>query len=290
MGIWLSKDSRVMVQGITGKNGRFHTAQMLAYGTKVVAGVTPGREGEEVLGVPVFTSVERAVATGPIDVSIIFVPAPAAGEAILEAAASGVGLVICITEGIPILSMARIFSLLHGSGVRLLGPNCPGVITPGESKVGIMPGSIHTPGPVGVISRSGTLTYEAVSQLTALGIGQSTCLGIGGDPFVGTSFTEALEAFREDPKTEAVLIIGEIGGSQEGDAARYLRETAYPKPVFAYIAGKGVPPERRMGHAGAIIHGTEEGAVAKEKALADAGVTVIDSPSHIGRRVAEGLR
>ena len=289
MAIWLTRESRVLVQGITGRNGRFHTHQMIEYGTNVVAGVTFGKEGERVRGVPVFTSVERAMNEHPADVAIVFVPAAGAGEAILEAAAAGIGLVVCITEGIPVLAMARIFSLMHGNGTRLLGPNCPGLITPGEAKVGILPGSIHVPGPVGVVSRSGTLTYEAVSQLTALGVGQSTCLGIGGDPLIGTSFVDTLAAFREDPKTEAVLLIGEIGGTMEGDAARYLKETAYPKPVFAYVAGKGVPPERRMGHAGAIIHGSDEGAAAKERALADAGVTVIDSPSHIGRRVAEGL-
>ena len=290
MGIWVDKETRVVVQGITGRQGRFHTRQMLDYGTRVVTGVTPGKEGEVVEGVPVFSTVERAMKREPADAALIFVPAPFAPGAILEAGEAGIKTVVCITEGIPQMDMSRTLALLRVWKTRLIGPNCPGIITPGEIKIGIMPGDIHLPGPVGVVSRSGTLTYEAVHQLTACGVGQSTCLGIGGDPFLGTSMVDALEAFGEDPGTGAVLLIGEIGGKEEEMAAAYLKSTDYTKPVFAFVAGISAPPGRRMGHAGAIVQGGQGTAASKIEALREAGVTVIDLPSRIGETITGKLK
>ncbi len=289
MTVLVDKDSRVLCQGITGSNGTFHTEQALAYGTKVVAGVTPGRGGTKAVGgVPVFDTVGEAVAQTGADVSVSYVPAAFAADAILEAAAAGIRLVVAITEGIPALDMARVREALRGGKTRLLGPNGPGVITPGECKVGIMPGYIHRPGRVGVVSRSGTLTYEAVWQLTSRGIGQSTCLGIGGDPIVGTSFVDALELFEGDPGTEAVLMIGEIGGSAEEEAAAFHREKG-TKPLVAFIAGRSAPPGRRMGHAGAIIAGGKGTAKEKAAALESAGATVVENPARMGETLERVL-
>jgi succinyl-CoA synthetase alpha subunit len=287
--VLVDKDSRVLCQGITGANGTFHTEQALAYGTKVVAGVTPGKGGTKAVGgVPVFDTVAEAVARTGADVSVIYVPAAFAADAILEAAAAGIRLVVTITEGIPALDMARVREALRGGKTRLLGPNGPGVITPGECKVGIMPGYIHRPGRVGVVSRSGTLTYEAVWQLTSRGIGQSTCLGIGGDPIVGTSFVDALELFEGDPGTDAVLMIGEIGGTAEEEAAVFHREKG-KKPLVAFIAGRSAPPGRRMGHAGAIIAGGKGTAKEKAAALESAGASVVENPARMGETLERVL-
>jgi len=277
------------VQGITGREGSFQTRRCIEYGTKVVAGVTPGRGGEEIDGVPVFDTVRQAVARTGADCSLIFVPAPAAADAILEAAYAEVPVIVCITEGIPVVDMVRVKRYLRGSGIRLIGPNCPGVITPGQCRVGIMPGDVFSPGPVGVISRSGTLVYEAVSQLTARGIGQSTCVGVGGDPVIGTAPVEVLRLFNEDPETKAVVLIGEIGGTAEQEAAAYIA-SEMRKPVIAFIAGASAPPGRRMGHAGAIIVGEAATAQAKKKALAAAGATIVDSPAEIGAATEAVLR
>jgi len=293
MAILIDKNTTVVVQGITGREGGFHTRQMLEYGTHVVAGVTPGRGGATVLGVPVFDTMVEAVSVTGATASIIFVPAMYASDAILEAADAGIQLITCITEGIPVNDMLIVKrSIGNGGngGSRLIGPNCPGIITPGECKAGIMPGYIHKKGPVGVISRSGTLTYEAVFQLTSAGLGQSTCVGIGGDPVIGTSFVDCLSLFRDDAQTGAVLIIGEIGGRSEEDAAEYVKATDYPKPVFAYVAGLTAPEGRRMGHAGAIIQGGSGTATAKVDALQAAGITVITDPSAIGIAVHDGLK
>jgi succinyl-CoA synthetase alpha subunit len=291
MSILVSKETRVLVQGITGGEGSFHARQMIEYGTQVVAGVTPGKGGEKFDGrVPVFDTVADAVRSTGADASVIFVPAPYAADAIMEAGDSGLSLVVCITEGIPTIDMLRALRFLEGRGTRLVGPNCPGVIAPGACKIGIMPGFIHKPGRVGVVSRSGTLTYEAVWQLTERGIGQSTCLGIGGDPVIGTTHLDALRLFNDDPDTDAVLMIGEIGGRGEEDAAEYIRSTAYPKPVFAYVAGLTAPEGRRMGHAGAIIQGGSGTASAKVNALQEAGITVIPDPSSIGIAMRDGLK
>lgn len=281
MSILLDKHSRIVVQGITGGEGTFHTEQMLEYGTKVVAGVTPGKGGTKHLSVPVFDSVADAVDSTGADTSVIFVPPPFAADAIIEAAEAGIGLVICITEGVPTRDMVEVYEYLKNRPTRLIGPNCPGIITPGESKVGIMPGFIHMPGSIGVISRSGTLTYEAVHQLTELGLGQSTCIGIGGDPIVGSSFIDLLRLFEADQQTKGVVMIGEIGGSAEEDAARFV-ERRMSKPVTAFIAGQTAPPGRRMGHAGAIIAGGKGTAAEKISALKRAGVHVAQSPADIG--------
>ena len=290
MSILVNKDTRVVVQGITGREGGFQTERCIEYGTKVVAGVTPGRGGETAFGVPVFNTVADAVRErGPIDCSLIFVPAPGAADAVLEAAAAQIGLVVCITEGIPTLDMVTVKRALRGSGVTLIGPNCPGVITPAECRVGIMPGSIFRPGEVGVISRSGTLVYEAVDQLTRQGIGQSTCVGVGGDPIIGTTQRDVIEMFNADPRTKAIVLIGEIGGTAEQEAAAYIRERV-EKPVVAFIAGSTAPPGRRMGHAGAIIAGNTGTAAAKKEALAAAGAVIVESPAEIGATTARVLR
>ena len=289
MSILISRETRVIVQGITGGEGSFHTRQMIEYGTKVVAGVTPGRGGKTFASrVPVFNTAEEAVRQTGAEASVIFVPAPFAADAILEAAACGISLVVAITEGIPLFDMIRVRRFLAGRKTRLIGPNCPGVITPGSCKIGIMPGFIHTPGRVGVVSRSGTLTYEAVWQLTRMGIGQSTCLGIGGDPVVGTTHLDALCLFNEDPGTEAVLMIGEIGGKAEEEAAQFVSREM-KKPVVAFIAGRTAPPGRRMGHAGAIISGGVGTAQGKIEFLRKSGITVAESPAEIGEAVASVL-
>ncbi len=283
MGVLVDENSRVMVQGITGREGSFHARACMAYGANVVAGVTPGRGGESFEDtVPVFDSVEQAVAETGANMSLIFVPPAFAPDAIVESADAGVPLIACITEGIPVLDMVKVARYLDGKPVRLIGPNCPGLINPGaRCKVGIMPGAIHLPGRAGVVSRSGTLTYEAVGQLTGLGIGQSTCVGIGGDPIIGTSFVEVLKLFQEDPDTDLVVFIGEIGGSMEQDAAAYIKEE-FSKPIAALIVGASAPPGKRMGHAGAIITGEGATAAAKIAALRDAGAAIIPTPADIG--------
>ncbi len=286
MAIWVSRETRVVVQGITGREGSFHTRLCREYGTQVVAGVTPGKGGSEHEGVPVFNTVAEAVAATGADTSVIFVPPPFAADAILEAADAGVQLVVCITEGIPVFDMLPVIRYLRERSCRLIGPNCPGIISPGRCKIGIMPGHIHREGPVGVISRSGTLTYEAVGQLTSRGIGQSTCIGIGGDPIVGTGFIDALQAFQSDPETEAVVMIGEIGGSAEEEAAEYVRNHV-SKPVVGFIAGRTAPPGRRMGHAGAIISQGRGTAAEKMAAMRECGIHVVDSPANIGAAVME---
>jgi len=288
MSILIDGNTRLLVQGITGREGEFHARQMLQYGTSVVAGVTPGRGGQEVAGVPVFDTVAQAVAATSPNASIIYVPAVAAPDAILEAVAGGIPLVVCITEGIPTLDMIRVYHQVRQRGVRLVGPNCPGLISPGKSKVGIMPGHIHRSGPVGVVSRSGTLTYEIVQALTSHDLGQSTCVGIGGDPIVGTSFTDVLELFKADAETKAVVLIGEIGGDDEERAAEYVA-SGFGKPVVGFVAGRTAPPGKRMGHAGAIISGGAGTAAEKMAALRRAGVRVVDSPSEVPRAVAEAI-
>ena len=289
MGILVDETTRVVVQGITGKEGSFHARGCKEYGTKVVAGVTPGKGGQEQEGVPVFDSVKDAVDREGANTSLIFVPPPFAADAILEAADAGVRLVVCITEGIPVRDMIPVYHSLKGKSVNLIGPNCPGVITPGKAKVGIMPGFIHLPGSVGVISRSGTLTYEAVKQLTDLELGQSTCIGIGGDPIVGLRFADLLEMFAADDQTKAVLLIGEIGGTAEEEAAQYIIESRYPKPVIGFVAGKTAPPGRRMGHAGAIVSGGKGTAAEKQTVMEKAGMSVCPSPDAIGKTVQEAL-
>ncbi|RMH81462.1 MAG: succinate--CoA ligase subunit alpha [Calditrichaeota bacterium] len=289
MSIIVDENTRVVVQGITGKEGSFHTRQMMEYGTRVVAGVTPGKGGTFFDDtVPVFNTVQKAVEDTGANVSVIFVPPPFAPDAIYEAADAGVEWVVCITEGIPARDMLQVYNYLKKTSTRLIGPNCPGVISPGKCKVGIMPGFIHRPGTVGVISRSGTLTYEAVHQLTEIGLGQSTCIGIGGDPIIGTRFIDALALFKEDPDTEAVVLIGEIGGTAEEEAAAWVKEN-FPKPVIAFIAGQTAPPGKRMGHAGAIISGGKGTAAEKMHALQEAGITVCESPAVIGKTVAQVL-
>jgi succinyl-CoA synthetase alpha subunit len=287
--IFVDGETRLLVQGITGSEGSFHTRQCIEYGTNVVAGVTPGKGGTQFDdSVPVFDTVAAAVKATNADVSMIFVPPAFAADAVMEAAEAGVRLAICITEGIPTLDMVDVAAYCRARGTRLIGPNCPGVITPGACKIGIMPGFIHQPGRVGVVSRSGTLTYEAVDQLTRAGLGQTTCVGIGGDPIIGTTHRDCLEAFAEDDATEAVVMIGEIGGSGEEEAAEYIA-AGYAKPVVAFIAGQTAPPGKRMGHAGAIIAGGKGTAAEKMKALRAAGATVVDSPSDIGAAVTELL-
>ena len=281
MSILVDDKTRVVVQGITGGEGTFHSKKMIEYGTKVVAGVTPGKGGMVHEGVPVFNTVAEAVKETGANASGIFVPPPFAADAVMEAADAGIKVIVCISEGIPTTDMVKATTYLEGTGVRLVGPNCPGVITPGQCKIGIMPGFIHVPGKIGVISRSGTLTYEAVDQLTKEGLGQTTCIGLGGDPIVGTRFIDALRLFKDDPETEGVVMIGEIGGTDEEIAAEYIQKE-FKKPVVAFIAGNTAPPGKRMGHAGAIIAGGKGTAKEKIEALRNAGVSVADSPAEIG--------
>ncbi len=289
MSILVNKDTKVVVQGITGRSGRFHTQQCAEYGTKIVAGVTPGRGGSDADGIPVYDTVSEAVVETGADVSVIFVPARFdAADSIMEAADAGIRLVICITEGIPALDMVKAKRYLEDKPTRLIGPNCPGVITPGECKIGIMPGYIHRPGKIGIVSRSGTLTYEAVDQVTKLGMGQSTCVGIGGDPVIGTNFVDVLALFEADADTEAVLMIGEIGGTAEEAAAQFVKENM-TKPVVSFIAGQTAPPGKRMGHAGAIISGGHGTAAEKVEALEAAGIAVAESPATIGETLVRTL-
>ena len=285
MSIWLNSKSKVIVQGITGKNGQFHTEQMLDYGTKVIGGVTPGKGGQETLGVPIWNTVNEAVDNGA-NVSCIFVPPPFAADAIMESADAGVELIVAITEGIPALDMVKVKKCLEPIETRLIGPNCPGLITPGESKVGIMPGHIHRKGDVGIISRSGTLTYEAVNQVTEKGLGQSTCVGIGGDPVNGTDFIDCLEAFENDSQTKSMIMIGEIGGTAEELASEYVKEYV-TKPIVGFIAGRTAPPGKRMGHAGAIISGGKGTAREKMRAMERAGIHVTDNPAKLGDTLEE---
>src|SRR5580692_2268802 len=288
MSVLVDENTRLIVQGFTGKEGTFHAQQAIAYGTKVVGGVVPGRGGAKHLDLPVFDTVEQAVKETGANASVIFVPPPFAADAIMEAADAAVPLVVCISEGIPVLDMVKAWAFLQGRKTRLIGPNCPGIISPGKCKIGIMPGKIHLEGHVGVVSRSGTLTYEAVGQLTKLGIGQSTCIGIGGDPIIGTNFVDALKLFNEDPDTHAIVMIGEIGGNAEETAARYIKANV-KKPVVGFIAGQTAPPGRRMGHAGAIIAGGSGKASDKIKAMEDAGITVCSSPADIGEKIQSRL-
>ncbi|HPO61937.1 MAG TPA: succinate--CoA ligase subunit alpha [Candidatus Kapabacteria bacterium] len=298
MSILINKDTKVLVQGITGAEGTFHTYEMLQYGTKVVGGVTPGKGGQKYAGkedlkfkkeVPIFNTVKEAVAAVKPTATVIFVPPALAADAMLEAIEAGIKVIVTITEGVPANDMTRVYDALKRSDCRMIGPNCPGVITPGECKIGIMPGFIHKPGRVGVISRSGTLTYEAVKQLTDLGIGQSTCIGIGGDPIIGTQFIDAVELFNEDKETDAILMIGEIGGNAEETAAEYIKKNV-EKPVISFIAGKTAPPGRRMGHAGAIISGGKGTAEDKIATLKKAGISVVESPAEIGKKVEQVLK
>jgi len=291
MSIWVNSETKVVVQGLTGKEGQFHAAKCREYGTQIVAGVTPGKAGVMVDGVPVFNTVDDAVAATGANASLIFVPPPAAADAILEAADAGIEVVVCISEGIPARDMIRVQRILQGLPTRLIGPNCPGIITPGQCKLGIMPGHISIPGPIGVVSRSGTLTYEAIGQLTALGLGQSTCVGIGGDALPGTNFIDCLEAFEEDKDTEGIVMIGEIGGTAEEEAAEFVSQFV-SKPVVAFIAGQTAPPGRRMGHAGAIISGGKGTAADKIAALKEAEIAVASTPAEIGitmRNLLESL-
>lgn len=288
MSILVDENTRVIVQGFTGREATFHSEQCLAYGTKIVGGVVPGKGGTTHLGLPVFNTVHEAVEATGANASVIFVPPAFAADAIMEAADAGLELAVAITEGIPALDMVKVWQFLKGRATRLIGPNCPGIISPGKCKIGIMPGHIHRPGTVGVVSRSGTLTYEAVDQLTRLGIGQSTCIGIGGDPIIGTNFIDAIRLFNEDPETAAIVLIGEIGGTAEEDAAAFVRDNVR-KPVIGFVAGQTAPPGRRMGHAGAIISGGSGKAEDKIRAMREAGITVCLSPAEIGERVKEKL-
>lgn len=288
MSILVDKNSKVIVQGFTGKEGTFHATQMIEYGTNVVGGVTPGKEGSTHLDRPIFNTVENAVKATGADVSIIFVPPAFAADAIVEAAEAGIALIVCITEGIPAQDMIKAKAYVKKKGVRLIGPNCPGVITPGECKVGIMPGFIHNPGTIGIVSKSGTLTYEAVDQITKAGLGQSTCIGIGGDPVIGSTMKDIVELLMADPKTEGIIMIGEIGGSMEVEAARWIKENA-TKPVVGFIAGQTAPKGRRMGHAGAIVGGAEDTAAAKMAVMRECGIHVVDSPAFLGKTMAEAL-
>ncbi|HET7818882.1 MAG TPA: succinate--CoA ligase subunit alpha [Bacteroidia bacterium] len=288
MSVLVNKNSKVIVQGFTGSEGTFHATQMIEYGTQVVGGVTPGKGGTKHLDRPVFNTVAEAVKTTGADVSIIFVPPPFAADAIMEAAEGGIKIIICITEGIPTKDMIAAKEYIKDKNCRLIGPNCPGVITPGEAKVGIMPGFIHKPGTIGIVSRSGTLTYEAVDQITKAGLGQSTCIGIGGDPVPGTTTKEAVELLMNDPATEGIIMIGEIGGNMENEAAYYIKANP-KKPVVGFIAGQTAPPGRRMGHAGAIVGGADDTAAAKMKIMRECGIHVVDSPAVIGKTMAKVL-
>ncbi len=288
MSVLVDRNTRLIVQGFTGREGTFHAQQAIAYGTKVVGGVVPGKGGTKHLDLPVFDTVAQAMKETGANATVIFVPPPFAADAVMEAAEAGIPLAVCITEGIPALDMVKAWQFLQGKRTRLIGPNCPGIISPGKCKIGIMPGHIHKEGGVGVISRSGTLTYEAVGQLTALGIGQSTCIGIGGDPIIGTNFLDALKLFNEDPQTEAIVMIGEIGGNAEETAAAYVKANV-KKPVVGFVAGQTAPPGRRMGHAGAIIAGGSGKASDKIKAMKEAGITVCNSPAEIGEKVKSRL-
>ena len=288
MSILVDKSTRLVVQGLTGREGTFHAKNSAAYGTQVVGGVTPGKGGSTHEGWPIFNTVAEAVDKTGANATVIFVPPPGAADAIMEAADAGVPLIVCITEGIPAMDMVKAWDFLQGKGTRLIGPNCPGVISPGKCKIGIMPGHIHKEGNVGVVSRSGTLTYEAVGQLSNLGIGQSTCIGIGGDPIIGTTFVDALTLFNNDPDTHAIIMIGEIGGNAEETAAAYVKANV-KKPVVGFIAGQTAPPGRRMGHAGAIIAGGSGKASDKIAAMVDAGITVCDSPAQLGEKIQSRL-
>ena len=289
MTVLVNSETRVLVQGITGSQGQLHTRGCRDYGTNIVSGVTPGKGGQDFEGVPIFNTVKQAVEATGADASIIFVPPPFAADAIIEAAAVKIPLIVAITEGVPVQDMVRAVSYVKRQGVRLIGPNCPGVITPGECKIGIMPGSIHQPGKIGVVSRSGTLTYEAVGQLSGVGLGQSTCIGIGGDPVNGTNFIDCLRMFQDDPGTEAIVMIGEIGGDAEEQAAAFVKEYV-TKPIVSFIAGQTAPPGRRMGHAGAIISGGKGTAAEKMAALQDAGIHVVPTPADIGEKMVEVLK
>ena len=289
MSVLVNKDSKILVQGITGRTGLFHTRQCRDYGTNIVAGVTPGKGGSIIEGIPVFDTVEEAVSETGADVSLIFVPPPGAADAVLEAAAAGLGLAVCVTEGIPVRDMVFVKRALRETGMVMIGPNCPGIITPGECKVGIMPGDIHLKGRIGVVSRSGTLTYEAVKQLTVTGLGQTTCIGIGGDPIIGVNFLDALRLFNDDPETEGVFLIGEIGGGAEEEAAVWIRDNM-KKPVAAFIAGRTAPPGKRMGHAGAIISGGKGKAEDKIRVLNECGVEVAPGPARMGETMVRAMK
>jgi succinyl-CoA synthetase alpha subunit len=288
MSVLLNKDSKVVVQGFTGKEGTFHSEQMIEYGTNVIGGVVPGKGGQMHIGKPVYNTVSEAVKEGGADTSIIFVPPGYAADAIMESADAGIKVIVCITEGIPVQDMVKVKAYLENFNTRLIGPNCPGIITPGEAKLGIMPGFIHKKGRIGIVSRSGTLTYEAVDQVTKAGMGQSTCIGIGGDPIVGTTTKEAVQLLMNDPETDGIIMIGEIGGNMEADAARYIKQYG-TKPVVGFIAGQTAPKGRTMGHAGAIIGGDEDTAEAKMKIMAECGIHVVSSPAEIGKKMYEAL-